>query len=97
MRDAIRRVAVALVILAGLAPASALARHRNVLVLDTGAPGRPLAAALMGAFRETLAGTPDDPISIYEEALDLERFSDEANAARLRASWPRSTANARPT
>jgi signal transduction histidine kinase len=62
----------------------ALAGGRNVLVLDTGMPGRPFGVAIASALREQLVALSPEPPSIFEEGLDLERFSGEEHAARLR-------------
>lgn len=93
LRKASSAAALAALALGAAQPAQG--RDRNVLILDTGVPGRPLATALIGAFRDTLLSHGADSVLIYEEALDLERFSDEAQVARLRSflagkyrEWP---------
>jgi hypothetical protein len=77
--------AILALLLAAIAPGPALSAPRNVLVLDTGSSSRPLAVALNRAPREALVGTSGAAVSIYEEALDLQRFPGEADAARARA------------
>lgn len=74
---------LALLIAAGIPPA-AWAKPRNVLLIDAGSPGRPLAIQISEAVREGLAASAVGPVSTYYEGLDLQRFVDPAYAATLR-------------
>jgi signal transduction histidine kinase len=67
-----------------LAPLPALAQPpRNVIFLDSGSAGRPLAAELSVAFRDRLTQGAADPPAIFFEWLDVDRFPDPAYAAEL--------------
>jgi hypothetical protein len=66
-------VMVASLLLAGPAPANPL--PRSVLLLDQYSGSLPWVGARNGAFRAQLQESRTEPVSIYEEFLDLNRFA----------------------
>ncbi len=70
---------------AAAAPLPAAGQPRNVLILDAGAPGRPLGVQFTSGFRDTLVTTFPEPVATYYEGIDLERFPDPAYLTGLRA------------
>lgn len=67
-------------------PMPAFAQVRNVLVLETGAAGRPVANDLTRELSDALAAvsSPAAQLAVYFEWLDLDRFAGDAYAAKVR-------------
>ena len=63
-------------------------RPRSVLVLDQAETTSPFYYAIYAGIRSTLAANSNDPVSIYLQSLELDRFSgpsrDPHHAARCR-------------
>ncbi len=69
-------IAAALMALLPLDRPAADPLPRSVLVLDQLGPGLPWSLARGAAFRSTLRAESPEPISVYEETLDFQRFGD---------------------
>ena len=65
--------------------ASAPAQPRNILVLETGAAGRPYSLEFTSAFVSALEALPPPGVVAYFEWLDLGRFEGEAHLDDVRS------------
>ena len=70
-------------------------RPRSVLVLDQAETTSPFYYAIYAGIRSTLATNPNDPVSIYLQSLELDRFSGPSYEASL-TSYLRSKSKDRP-
>jgi signal transduction histidine kinase len=70
-------------------------RPRSVLVLDQAETTSPFYYAIYAGIRSTLAANPSDPVSIYLQSLELDRFSGPSYEASL-TSYLRSKYKDRP-
>ena len=61
-------------------PLPGAAQDRNILVLETGAAGRPVANDLTTELADAIAtvSSPSHQLAVYFEWLDLDRFTGDA-------------------